>query len=65
VNYDNKNNFFTNIRDVLPVYMYELPTISELQHKLPTKLVWKQEIKKQIHNHWTKRDFVCLYNYEF
>ena len=38
--------------------MYELPTISEfteLQHKLPTKLVWKQEIKKQIHNHWTKR----------
>jgi hypothetical protein len=36
----------------------ELPIISEfteLQHKLPTKLVWKQEIKKQIHNHWTKR----------
>jgi hypothetical protein len=37
-------------------YIYELPIISELQHtcKLPTKLVWKQEIKKQIHNHWTK-----------
>ena len=26
-----------------------------MQHKLPTKLVWKQEIKKQIHHHWTKR----------
>lgn len=35
--------------------MYELPTISELQHKLLSKLVWKQEIKKQIHNYWTKR----------
>jgi hypothetical protein len=53
VNNDNKNSFFTNIKDVL--YMHEVPTISELQHKLPTKLVWKQEIKKQIHNHWTKR----------
>jgi hypothetical protein len=46
VNNDNKNSFFTNIKNVL--YMHELPTISELQHKLPTKLVWKQEIKKQI-----------------
>lgn len=35
--------------------MDELPTISELQHKLPTKLEWTQEIKMQIHNHWTKR----------
>jgi hypothetical protein len=26
-----------------------------IMDKLPTKLVWKQEIKKQIHNHWTKR----------
>ena len=46
VNYDNKNSFFTNIRDVLRYTcihfcMYELPIISEfteLQHKLPTKL---------------------------
>lgn len=53
VNYDKKNSFFTNIGDVL--CMYELPTISELQHKLLCKLVWKQEIKKQIHNYWTKR----------
>jgi hypothetical protein len=37
VNYDNENSFFTNIRDVL--YMYELPTISEFQHQLPTNLV--------------------------
>ena len=56
VNYDNKNSFFTNIRDVLHVYMNCQQSVNCNIHvcKLPTKLVWKQEIKKQIHNHWTK-----------
>ena len=53
VNYDNEDSFFCNIRDIL--ILYDLPSITVLQAKLPLKIRWKKLVRKEVEQFWLKR----------
>jgi hypothetical protein len=46
VNYDNEDIFFCNIRDIL--ILYDLPSITDLQANLPSKISWKKLVRKEV-----------------
>ena len=46
VNYDNEDSFFCNIRDIL--ILYDLPSITDLQANLPSKISWKKLVRKEV-----------------
>ena len=45
VNYD-EDSFFCNIRDIL--ILYDLPSITDLQANLPSKIRWKKLVRKKV-----------------
>jgi hypothetical protein len=45
VNYD-EDSFFCNIRDIL--ILYDLPSITDLQANLPSKISWKKLVRKEV-----------------
>ena len=45
VNY-NEDSFFSNIRDIL--ILYDLPSITDLQANLPSKISWKKLVRKEV-----------------
>jgi hypothetical protein len=47
VNYDNEDSFFCNIRDILILYD-DLPSITDLQANLPSKISWKKLVRKEV-----------------
>ena len=53
VSYDNEDSFFCNIRDIL--ILYDLPSITDLQAKLPLKISWKKLVRKEVDTFWLKR----------
>ena len=46
VNYDNEDSFFFSIRDIL--ILYDLPSITDLQANLPSKISWKKLVRKEV-----------------
>ena len=46
VNYD-EDSFFCNIRDILILYD-DLPSITDLQANLPSKISWKKLVRKEV-----------------
>ena len=46
VNYD-EDSFFCNIRDILILYD-DLPSITDLQANLPSKVSWKKLVRKEV-----------------
>jgi hypothetical protein len=46
VNYDNEDSFFCNIRDIL--ILYDLPSITDLQAKLPLQISWEKLVRKEV-----------------
>ena len=46
VNYDNEDSFFCSIRDIL--ILYDLPSITDLQANLPSKISWKKLVRKEV-----------------
>lgn len=46
VNYDNEDSFFCSIRDIL--ILYDLPSITDLQAHLPSKISWKKLVRKEV-----------------
>ena len=53
VSYDNEDSLFCNIRDIL--ILYDLPSITDLQAKLPLNISWKKLVRKEVETFWLKR----------
>ena len=51
MNLDNPHSLFCKVAETLT--LYELPTIGQLKHHLPSKLTWKLTVKKVMQLYWT------------
>ena len=53
VSYDNADSFFCSIRDIL--ILFDVPSITDLQANLPSKISWRKLVRNEVDKLWLKR----------
>jgi hypothetical protein len=53
LSYDNEDSFFGSIRDIL--MLFDVPSITDLQANLPSKISWRKLVRKEVDKLWLKR----------
>ena len=53
VSYDNADSFFCSIRDIL--ILFDVPSITDLQANLPSKISWRKLARNEVDKLWLKR----------